>query len=91
RLAETGWWGEGLDKAVDYVNSAAPDGATWASNSAVTHTFDALRGDLVHQETLPEFFIDADLSPVTEQRPGYLPHYQVDAGGAPIVIVFRKR
>jgi hypothetical protein len=42
---ETGWWGEGLNEAVDYVNSHAADGASVARLAEPVHVT-WFRGDL---------------------------------------------
>ncbi|MFT5429390.1 MAG: putative membrane-bound dolichyl-phosphate-mannose-protein mannosyltransferase [Myxococcota bacterium] len=91
RLGQTGWWGEGLDQAIAHVNAAAPPGATWETNAQLTHPFGALRPDLIERSGSPDIYIDTELSPASEFRPGYLPHFWLEADGAPIVIVFVKQ
>ena len=89
-LFDVGWWGEGMDRAFDYVNEKAPPGATWDLNAVVTHTSDVLRSDLVNDPTKPDYFIKANLTPGEVAREGYVEEFRVEVDAAPIVIVYRR-
>ncbi|MBT9558327.1 MAG: glycosyltransferase family 39 protein [Myxococcales bacterium] len=89
-LFEVGWWGEGLDRAIAWMNANADKGATWDCQGVVTHTFDGLRTDLVNRTRNPEYLIHSSLTPRDLGRPDHTEVFRVEAGGAPIVIIWRR-
>ena len=89
-LFEVGWWGEGLDRAIDWMNDNVDKGATWDCQGVVTHTFDGLRTDLVNRTRNPEYLIHSSLTHRDLNREGHTAVFRVDAGGAPIVIIWRR-
>jgi 4-amino-4-deoxy-L-arabinose transferase-like glycosyltransferase len=85
---EVGWWGEGMDKAYQYVNEHAPAGATWDVLGVVNHTSDALREDLRYSPDRPDWLVKAYLTPGEVERDGYQEAHRVSVDDAPLVIVY---
>ena len=55
RLFETGWWGEGMDRAVAWVNDNAPEKATSVVfRGTVDHTLADIQGISVRNNENPE-------------------------------------
>jgi hypothetical protein len=90
RRLETGWWGEGTDRAIDYLNVHAPQGATVGFRGLVDHVVIGLRSDLRRQQSSPDFFISTDFSPGAERPAGYEEAYTLRSGQAPLAGVFQK-
>lgn len=90
RLFETGWWGEGLDRAIDWLNHNAPEKSTWGFRGLVNHTLPDLRRDLKERAHRPDFLIRTDFTNDTEETPGYEQVFRVDARGAPIAAVYQR-
>ena len=100
RRFEVGWWGEGLDKAVDYLNSnAAPSARVFGVRNAtcVAPTHLAwLRGDLWEPQVVSVELAEWILwySPTSKACP--IPNhaelaYEVNVRGAPLARVYRIR
>lgn len=89
-LLEVGWWGEGMDKAYEYVNETAPEGATWDALAVVNHTTDALRADLVYSREDPDYLIRTYVTPNDIFYEGYTEVYRVEVDSAPLVLVYRR-
>ncbi len=89
-LFEVGWWGEGMDKAYEFVNEEAESGATWDVIGVVNHTSDMLRDDLVYDPESPQYLIKAYISPREVQRKGYTEVFKVEVASAPLVIVYQR-
>jgi hypothetical protein len=90
RLFETGWWSEGLNEAVAYLNVHAPYGASWTLRGADDHTFIGLRPDLPRDDRDPRFIVTRELTPGRPPPAGYQVAMEVRVEGAPIVAVYRK-
>lgn len=90
KLFETAWWGEGMDRAIEWVNENAPEKATWGFRGVVDHTLADLRRDLVPRKHRPDFLIRTDFANNTEETPGYEQVFRVDAQGAPIAAVYKR-
>jgi hypothetical protein len=94
RRFETAWWGEGVDRAVDYVNAHAAPGARVFRDCIEASHLAWFRGDLWSFATRP-----ADADWIIAYQPtahrcdipaGLRPVYTVDAQGAPLAIVYKK-
>jgi hypothetical protein len=90
RLFETGWWGEGIDRLVAYLNEHAERGATYKYKGGVDHTFSGLRADLKPVTDNPDYFATTDVGPRDQIPAGYSKVYSVQVMGAPIVAVYRS-
>jgi hypothetical protein len=90
RLFETGWWSEGLNEAVAYLNGNAPYGASWTLRGADDHTFTGLREDLSRNDQDPELIVTRELAPDRHPPDGYRIAMEVRVEGAPIVAIYRK-
>ena len=88
---DVGWWGEGLSQAYEHVNRTAAQGATYDCVGVVNHTVDALRPDLRYSPVRPDYLIKGYLTPQGEVMDGYVEEARVEAAGAPLVIVFKRR
>ncbi len=89
-LFEVGWWGEGMDKAYEYVNEHAEPGSTWDVIGVVNHTSDMLNDDLQYNADKPDYLIKAYLSPGEVQRKDYTEVFRVQVDEAPLVIVYER-
>jgi hypothetical protein len=90
RMFETGWWGEGLNKTIPYLNAEAPKGASYRLKGLVNHTMEDLREDLHRVDSDDaDFIVTTEIDPNTKPPAGYEVTKTVRAGGAPIVEVFR--
>ncbi|MFT3693000.1 MAG: glycosyltransferase family 39 protein [Kofleriaceae bacterium] len=95
RWFETAWWGEGLDRAVDYVNTnASPNAKVYRGCIEMAHLA-WFRADLF--KALPTSITDADwvvaYAPKTNTCPiprGFTNVYSVDANGATLVEVWKR-
>ena len=92
RLAwfETGWWGEGLDRAFDWLNANAKAGDTWSLESGVTHTADLVRTDLRLSTVRPRWVVRVPTFRDDEHLDGYVEAHRVEAAGAPLALVLRR-
>jgi predicted membrane-bound dolichyl-phosphate-mannose-protein mannosyltransferase len=90
RLFEVGWWGEGIPRAVEHINSAAHDGATWSERGPITHTFYGLRSDLIQVDKDADYLVWSNIQSGELDLEGYDIDFQVKADGAPLVVVFIK-
>jgi hypothetical protein len=90
RWLETGWWGEGIDSAVAWINANVPQGASVGYRGMVSHTFTGLRTDIRKQDHGPDFLLTTDLKPGRETPAGYTEAYSIRVGQAPIAIVFKR-
>jgi hypothetical protein len=92
---ETAWWGEGVDRAVDYVNTNAPQGAHVYRECIEPKHLAWFRGDLwVPLARTPEAadWIIA-YSPQTHRcpiPPGFSKVFSVDANGAILAEVWKR-
>ncbi len=91
KLFETGWWGEGSDRAEAWLNQHATKGASWGFHGLVDHVFIHLRSDLRQEKTDPDYWIRADLGPGNEGITGYTRVWTQLADGAPIVAVYQRK
>jgi hypothetical protein len=91
RMFETGWWGEGLNKTIPFLNAEAPKGASYALKGLVNHTMEDLREDLQKVDSDADYIITTEIDPNTKPPDGYDVAKIVSVGGAPIVEVFKHR
>jgi hypothetical protein len=99
RRFELGWWGEGIDRAVDHINAHAAPGARVDRRRAVPSHVTWLRGDLWKPEITsgPWPSPQADWVIVNELTwrpftppPDLVLAHEVSAMGAPLVRVYRR-
>lgn len=90
RVLETAWWGEGTDRAVEWLNANAPTGATWSFRGMVDHNLAGARRDLVRRDHRPDFLVRTDFTNESEQTPGFEQVFRADAAGAPVAAVYRR-
>ena len=95
RRYETAWWGEGLDRAVAYVNAHAAPGARVHRECVGPKHLTWFRGDLWNPMVTDPRQADwvVVYQPATGHcaiPPGMTRVYTVDADGAPLVIVYKK-
>lgn len=95
RWFETAWWGEGMDRAVAYVNAHAPDRAKIYRDCIEPKHLAWFRADLF--EALPRTIDQADwivtYAPQTTRCPiprGFTRVYSVDANGAILAEVWKR-
>ncbi len=95
RAFETAWWGEGVDRAVDYVNTNAAPGARVFKGCVEPSHLTWLRGDLwpreVRSPAAAEWIIV--YAPLTRPCAGLGTAtlvYEVRAQGAPLARVYRR-
>jgi 4-amino-4-deoxy-L-arabinose transferase-like glycosyltransferase len=91
RLFETGWWGEGNDRAEAWLNAHARKGSSWGFRGLVNHTFIHLRKDLHKVDDKPDYWVRGDLAPGDEAIEGYTRVWMQRADGAPIVAVYQRK
>ena len=89
RMFETGWWGEGLNKTIPYLNKDAPKGASYSLKGLVNHTMGDLRSDLKKVDSDADYIVTTEIDPKTKPPDDYEVVKIVSAGGAPIVEVFK--
>jgi hypothetical protein len=86
RLLETGWWGEGIDEGVEWVNAHAPAGATYSIDAWCPPGVIKARRDLVRNDDMAQFVVSQRMSYPAAR---YREVYEIRAGGATIVKVLR--
>jgi 4-amino-4-deoxy-L-arabinose transferase-like glycosyltransferase len=84
---ETAWWGEGADRAVEYVNEHAAPNAHVANCVRPNH-LTWFRQDL-WTPGAPDWIVRYSDFPCTIP-PGFHPVYEVDAAGAVLAVVFSR-
>jgi 4-amino-4-deoxy-L-arabinose transferase-like glycosyltransferase len=96
RWFETAWWGEGVDRAVDYVNAHAAPGAKVYRDCIAPAHLAWFRTDL--WKSLATSPVAADwivsyqpTAHVCQIPGGFVRAFTVDAQGAPLAIVYRRR
>lgn len=90
RRFEVGWWGQGMNRAVEFVNANADPKDTWECYGVVNHTVDGIRTDLRRVRKKARWLIVGYVSPGKEQRKGYDEVHRVSLQGAPLAIVYRR-
>jgi len=90
RRFEVGWWGEGMNVAVDYVNTNADPGDTWECYGVVNHTVDGIRTDISRVKKNAKWLITGYVSDGREVRKGYEEVHRVELQNAPLAIVYRR-
>lgn len=95
RAFETAWWGEGVDRAVDYVNRHAAPGARVYRNCIEPFHLAWFRDDLwpAITEAIGEASWIVVYAPATRSCPlpaGVRQVFAVSADGAPLAIVYQR-
>jgi hypothetical protein len=96
RVLETAWWGEGLDRAVDYVNEHAARGAAVSRQCVAPSHLAWFRDDLwqsmasaADKATWIVAYAPQTLS--CKLPPDARPVFSVTAGGAVLATVYQRR
>jgi len=89
-LFEVGWWGEGMDRMVSWMNDNAPQDASWDYEGLVQHTLDGMRSDLRRRGGRPDYLLRANLRHGGTQIDGYAEVFAVRVDGAPLAMVFQR-
>ncbi len=95
RWFETAWWGEGLDRAVAYVNGHAPDGARVYRECIEPKHLAWFRPGLwpAMARTIDQADWIVTYEPLTHRCPvpaGFTKVFSVDANGAPLAEVWKR-
>lgn len=97
RWFETAWWGEGVDRAVDYVNAHAAPGARVYRDCIEPYHVAWFRGDLWstladrdHPEQADWIIAYQPIAHPCRIPPGFTAVYSVDAQGAPLATVLTR-
>ncbi len=97
RRFDIGFWGEGFDRAVAWLNVNAPVGATVGPGGAVDHTLFGLRPDLrrcleagAHCDPNRDFIVLDTIRSDRLETPGYELAFAVEVDEAPICAVLRR-
>ncbi len=90
RRFEVGWWGQGMNRAVDYVNAHAKAGDTWECYGVVNHTVDGIRTDIKRVAKTAKWLIVGYVKRGQEERKGYKEVHRISLQGAPLAIVYLR-
>jgi hypothetical protein len=90
RWFEIGWWGEGLDRAADFISRNAPHGARVKVFAHPAHVIQ-LRDDLeIVRDINADYVIFNKLFNDSIKLPRHRTAYVVRAAGAPLVWVYQR-
>lgn len=95
KLFQVGWWGEGVDEAVEWLNAHAPFDATLSFTAIPDRAQQRLRKDFDHTAGLPDYILtNPAYAWYMTEYPGLGRYYQrvysVDVQGASIASVWER-